>query len=722
MTVKYRISLFLFHLFLVFITSIEITGPRENVNEVSSLVSNGAKRTTKNERCQPITLPLCQGIQYNSTIMPNLRGHSSQEEAGLEVNQFFPLVKVQCSPDLNLFLCSVYVPVCTILDRAIPPCRSLCASARNGCEKLMNEFNFFWPEGFDCKKFPVSGLCVGNNISSTNGKEDVYDLELKKIAHSPQSPYLQNKKYHNPTITKVSSNGIKKINQNMILDTPDRSFSYDTNKERKDDRQLTSKGNKIHKSFEESLLNTGFICPDILKMRPTSSGHLINIGGQKIVDCATPCNSGNWLFTNEDQKFSRAWIASWASLCTLSTLFTIFTYLIDTRRFRYPEKPIIYLSACYLIISIMYLIGFFINDDLACELYNKESSMSVFPHPSSMQHSNNIVLFKIISKGSSDGMIFSKSFHSIKNNKGGCIALFATLYFFTMAGHVWWVILALTWFLAAGLKWSQEAIGAYSKYFHLAAWAAPALKAIAAIATRKIEGDPLSGTCFIGLTDMSALKGFLLVPIVAYLICGMTFLLAGFFSVFRVRTVMKLDGTKTDKLEKLMIRIGIFSVLYTVPAAIYVACLFHEHKYFEQWTTWWWFNKVCKNEGNYFFDRLPDFHSFNLRSDASINSPLACQLLHSSYPHKSSWFSHYYNHQVKPNFLIFVTKYLMCFVPGISSGFWIWSTKTLFTWKSFCSHKTENTHHICGICCLSNRHATTSSLSSCHYSKNLFAL
>ncbi|KAK7027233.1 Frizzled-7, partial [Halocaridina rubra] len=32
-------------------------------------------------RCEPITITLCKDIQYNTTIMPNLLKHHSQEEA-----------------------------------------------------------------------------------------------------------------------------------------------------------------------------------------------------------------------------------------------------------------------------------------------------------------------------------------------------------------------------------------------------------------------------------------------------------------------------------------------------------------------------------------------------------------------------------------------------------------------------------------------------------------
>ncbi|KAM8708504.1 hypothetical protein ACLKA7_015479 [Drosophila subpalustris] len=121
-------------------------------------------------RCEPITISICKNIPYNMTIMPNLIGHTKQEEAGLEVHQFAPLVKIGCSADLQLFLCSLYVPVCTILERPIPPCRSLCESARV-CENLMKTYNFNWPENLECSKFPIHGgedLCVAENTTSSS--------------------------------------------------------------------------------------------------------------------------------------------------------------------------------------------------------------------------------------------------------------------------------------------------------------------------------------------------------------------------------------------------------------------------------------------------------------------------------------------------------------------------------------------------------------------------
>ena len=51
-----------------------------------------------------------------------------------------------------------------------------------------------------------------------------------------------------------------------------------------------------------------------------------------------------------------------------------------------------------------------------------------------------------------------------------CTLVFLLVYYFGMASSIWWVVLTFTWFLAAGLKWGNEAIAGYSQYFHLAAW------------------------------------------------------------------------------------------------------------------------------------------------------------------------------------------------------------------------------------------------------------
>nr|NVI73928.1 frizzled 2 [Cucujiformia] len=174
------------------------------------------------------------------------------------------------------------------------------------------------------------------------------------------------------------------------------------------------------------------------------------------------------------------------------------------------------------------------------------------------------------------------------NGASVCSFVFLLVYFFGMASSIWWVVLALTWFLAAGLKWGNEAITSYSQYFHLAAWFIPAFQTIAVLLSDAVDGDPVSGICYVGNMNMENLRTFVLGPLVVYLLLGTVFLLAGFVSLFRIRKVIKKQGgcgpnSKTDKLEKLMIRIGIFSVLYTVPAIIVIGCHLYENALHDEW-------------------------------------------------------------------------------------------------------------------------------------------
>lgn len=85
-----------------------------------------------------------------------------------------------------------------------------------------------------------------------------------------------------------------------------------------------------------------------------------------------------------------------------------------------------------------------------------------------------------------------------------------------------WVILTLTWFLAAGLKWGHEAIEMHSSYFHIAAWAIPAVKTIVILIMRLVDADDLTGLCYVGNQQQEALTGFVVAPLATYLLIGNT--------------------------------------------------------------------------------------------------------------------------------------------------------------------------------------------------------
>ena len=168
-----------------------------------------------------------------------------------------------------------------------------------------------------------------------------------------------------------------------------------------------------------------------------------------------------------------------------------------------------------------------------------------------------------------------------------CVVTVILLYFFGMAANLWWVALTAAFYLSAGRKWSREAITDKAGYFHVLAWALPAVKTAAVLALRRFTGDELTGLCHVGSGDepTRTLIWFVIVPLVVYLLVGISLVAAGFVAMFRIRhdllAASALVGMR--QLEKLMVKVGTFAVLYTVPSTCVVACWFYEALYARRW-------------------------------------------------------------------------------------------------------------------------------------------
>lgn len=184
------------------------------------------------------------------------------------------------------------------------------------------------------------------------------------------------------------------------------------------------------------------------------------------VTCSPNCGKDAY-YRKEDKLFAEKWMVGWAWLCFLSTSFTLLTFWVEPSRFRYPERPVIFLALCYCLIGVTYILrGALGPSTFSCvHVENGESYIAV------------------------DGM------QSIP-----CTLAFLSLYYFALASSIWWVILALSWFLSAANKWSSEALHGLASYFHVAAWTGPAVLGIVALALRRIAGDELTGLCQVGFT------------------------------------------------------------------------------------------------------------------------------------------------------------------------------------------------------------------------------
>ncbi|CAB4065474.1 FZD5_8 [Lepeophtheirus salmonis] len=191
---------------------------------------------------------------------------------------------------------------------------------------------------------------------------------------------------------------------------------------------------------------------------------------------------------------------------------------IDTQRFNYPSRPILYISYCYIMVALGFVLRL------------SESTT--------------------------------------------CLSVFILTYYFGTAANLWWIALTYSWFLSSGLKWAPEAISNISYWFHIISWTIPAVKTLIILILNAVDGDPISGICYVGSQNRYNLIGFVIFPSLIYIFISLYFLMRAIISLFKIHG--SLPREQVGSFEKLLIRISIFSALYLWPTITVWSCWVYE--------------------------------------------------------------------------------------------------------------------------------------------------
>lgn len=218
---------------------------------------------------------------------------------------------------------------------------------------------------------------------------------------------------------------------------------------------------------------------------------------------------------------------------------------------------------------------------------------------------------------------------------------------------------------------------------------------------------------------------YVIIPLALYLLIGTVTLLFGFIYMFKIRRVIKRNyGEEYANLEKLMLKIGVFSILYAVPMACVIAAYFYQYQNFHHWmnvaekTECLFYNpqdgaakqvyslnrhqrsgfaasqNYQQDDADYFSKIKspnsiypdPSFHSNVLASTAEEKSFIYTKK--KSYSNYDEYIENEMNcllpHSI-PSASIFICKIIMSLIPGILTGMWIGSIKTLYSWVRFCT-------------------------------------
>ncbi|CAK8682632.1 unnamed protein product [Clavelina lepadiformis] len=377
--------------------------------------------------------------------------------------------------------------------------------------------------------------------------------------------------------------------------------------------------------------------------------------------CVPRCDAKvDVMFNHDDKRLAYFIFFVCGLFCFSSTAVTMLTFLIDNKRFKYPLKPILFMALCYNAYSAAYLF---------------RSTKG-----------------PIYSMSCADNNETSSQYMTSGFDNTTCTAVFVVLYYFGMAASAWWVVLSLTWFLSAGFKWSHEAISGFGFYFHIFAWSLPAVQTVVVMFLGKTDGDEFTGMCYIGNHDPDMQLYAVILPSAFYLLTGSLILSFGFSSLLKIRQMLKQQDS-LGNFEKLLLKLGLFSFFYVIPAACLLVINFYQYQNYPFWIL----HSQTKHCSEVTEPKPKYVNSFEHRSIFAITNNKQDHLLENVILEASNKYSNVksgftearkaetlLNCSIKesiPPFSAFVTKVLMPFLAGVATGIWVWSKKTINSWR-----------------------------------------
>lgn len=262
--------------------------------------------------------------------------------------------------------------------------------------------------------------------------------------------------------------------------------------------------------------------------------HILNVSAascpsnftlNSLEECVPQCGYDS-MYSSKQKEVAELLILLLSSVCFIFTLLSLVTFWAETTRFGFPEKPIIFLTLCYNLLSVCYLERIIFHDPRSERLLDDKN----------------------------DKICLSTS---------PCLASFITTSYLTLSAGTWWLIFGFCWYLTTNKKWSCEALEKKSGLFHVLAWILPIIPPISALLSSGVKTHELTGFCIA--------PGFTEIPTLGLLILGAFFTIMSVFSLKNLKT-----SWQQDKLTQVMTRILIFSALYLLPTISSIIISFYE--------------------------------------------------------------------------------------------------------------------------------------------------
>ncbi|XP_057711528.1 protein smoothened [Corythoichthys intestinalis] len=334
--------------------------------------------------------------------------------------------------------------------------------------------------------------------------------------------------------------------------------------------------------------------------------------------CGIQCD--NPLFTEEEHDDMHAYIAYFGTITLLCTFFTLATFLADWKNSnRYPAVILFYINACFFVGSIGWLAQFM--DGAREEIVCKSDNTMRLGEPSSSETLS-------------------------------CVTIFIIVYYSLMSGVIWFVMLTYAWHTSfKALGTTQQPLTGRTSYFHMVTWSIPFILTVAILAIAEVDGDSVSGICFVGYKNYRYRAGFVLAPIGVVLVVGGYFLIRGVMTLFSIKSNHPglLSEKAASKINETMLRLGIFGFLAFGFVFITFGCHFYD-----------------------FFNQAEWERSFREYVLCEANVTIASQ---SNKPIPECTIKN------RPSLMVEKINLFSMFGTGIAMSTWVWTKATILIWK-----------------------------------------
>uniref|UniRef100_A0A7N8XGC0 Protein smoothened n=1 Tax=Mastacembelus armatus TaxID=205130 RepID=A0A7N8XGC0_9TELE len=334
--------------------------------------------------------------------------------------------------------------------------------------------------------------------------------------------------------------------------------------------------------------------------------------------CGIQCD--NPLFTEEEHNDMHAYIAYFGTITLLCTFFTLATFLADWKNSnRYPAVILFYINACFFVGSIGWLAQFL--DGARKEIVCKSDNTMRLGEPSSSETLS-------------------------------CVTIFIIVYYSLMSGVIWFVMLTYAWHTSfKALGTTHQPLSGRTSYFHMVTWSIPFILTVAILAIAEVDGDSVSGICFVGYKNYRYRAGFVLAPIGVVLVIGGYFLIRGVMTLFSIKSNHPglLSEKAASKINETMLRLGIFGFLAFGFVFITFGCHFYDFFNQAEWERSFREYVLCEA---------------NVTIASQTNKPIPeCTIKN------------------RPSLMVEKINLFSMFGTGIAMSTWVWTKATILIWK-----------------------------------------